>query len=80
MQNNFKTVDKANNFKPGDKVICINIPINSKLIISALYTIYDANNIYVRLIEDDNKGYYRYSRFKPDIKSNRKLKLKKINE
>ena len=71
----------VNNFKSGDKVICIdNNDFEDELIINKSYEIFDVDRYGVNLV-----GYYRYYyclRFELDIigtiKNNRIKKLKKL--
>jgi len=68
-----------NLFKTGDKVICIdNRHFESYLFVDKLYTIDKVNFLGTKLMNVD--GLYDHNRFKLDIKSIRKDKLKNINK
>ena len=70
----------TNKFKPGDKVVCVELPKYNNTLLSdcLLYTICDVDGRYVRLSEDITDYYYYFDRFQNDNKYIRKAKLLKI--
>jgi len=67
------------NFKPGDRVICIDDSSSEWLKNNGKsYIISDTLDIFVILVDDESKYTYLFTRFEYDIRTIRKDKLKQL--